>query len=59
MTMPSSKPQLKIDVDKLYPELTAEQRAEAAYYLARYIDLIERIYLRTQGLTENDRIDSL
>lgn len=34
-------------VAELYPELTSEQQEEAAYFLNRYLDLIERIYDRT------------
>ena len=31
---------------EFYPELTSEQREESAYYLNRYLDLIEQIYNR-------------
>lgn len=52
--MSNSLPPLKINADKLYPELTSEQRLEAAYHLARYVEVIERIY-RKHKLTENHR----
>ncbi len=35
-------------IAELYPELTPDQQAEAAYFLHRYLDLIERIYERTK-----------
>lgn len=34
-------------IEEFYPEIATEQREEAAYYLNRYLDLIERIYERT------------
>ena len=34
-------------IAELYPKLTAEQQEEAAYFLNRYLDVIERIYERT------------
>lgn len=33
----------------LYPSLDASKRAEAAYFLNRYLDLIERIDARLNG----------
>jgi cupin superfamily acireductone dioxygenase involved in methionine salvage len=36
-----------IIVDELYLDLSPEERAEAEYYLNRYVELIERIYERT------------
>jgi hypothetical protein len=43
-----------ITIQDLYPELTPEQQQEAEYRLKRYIDIIARIYERTQGLTASD-----
>lgn len=43
-----------IDIGELYPELTAEQRAEAEYYLTRYVAIVRRIYERINGLTGID-----
>ncbi|MDQ3802265.1 MAG: hypothetical protein M3416_00180 [Acidobacteriota bacterium] len=40
-----------IDVASLYPELTEEQQREAAYYLGRYLDVVQRIFERVNGLT--------
>jgi hypothetical protein len=45
------------DIGELYPELTAEQRAEAEYYLSRYVDVVRRIYERVNGLTGLDEAD--
>ena len=52
----------KLDVEALYPELTPEQRQEAAYYLARYLDVVQRIFERvhrSSGLTDKDEPPSL
>ena len=46
--MNNLSPSLKIDGDKLYPHLSPEERAEAANNLARYIDVIRRIYERNR-----------
>ena len=46
--------QPEINVRDLYPDLTDEERAEAAAFLARYIDVVCRIYERTQNLTRSD-----
>lgn len=53
-----SLPPLKIDTSKLYPELSPEQRLEAAYHLARYVEVIERIY-RKRKLTETPQTASV
>lgn len=37
----------------LYPELTDEQREEAAYYLTQYIDLVRRIYERQRAIKKS------
>ena len=52
----------KLNVETLYPELTREQREEAAYYLARYLDVVRRIFERVHkvgGLTDKDEPPSL
>jgi hypothetical protein len=46
---------LKINIQDLYPDLTSEEQAEAVACLARYIDLVCRIYERNQNLTELDQ----
>lgn len=53
-----TKPRWDIRVGMLYPDLTPEQHQEAAYYWSRYLDIIERIYLRTHEktvLTDSER----
>jgi hypothetical protein len=42
-----------ITIAELYPELTKEQREEAAYYLARYVDVVQRIFERVNNLTDS------
>jgi len=44
----------EITIDDLYPDLTSEERAEAAAALARYIDVVCRIYERNQNLTGSE-----
>ncbi len=44
----------EINIRDLYPDLTSEEQAEAAACLARYIDLVCRIYERNQNLTRFD-----
>jgi hypothetical protein len=36
-----------ITIEALYPNLTPEQRAEAEYYLTRYLEVIRGIFERT------------
>lgn len=36
-------------VADLYPSLNASEREEAAYFLSRYLDLVERIDARLNG----------
>jgi hypothetical protein len=45
---------IKLDLSELYPELTPEQRAEAEYSLARYVEVVWRIYERVNNLTEGE-----
>jgi hypothetical protein len=44
----------EITIQDLYPGLTDEEQAEAAACLARYIDLVCRIYERNQNLTRSE-----
>jgi hypothetical protein len=39
------------DIGELYPELTPMQRAEAEYFLTRYVEIVRSIYERVNGLT--------
>lgn len=48
-----------IDVEKLYPELDEQQRSEAAFYLGRYLDVVQRIFERVNGLTRDTPDDRL
>jgi hypothetical protein len=48
-----------IDAAKLYPELTPEQQEEAAFYLTRYLEVVERIFRRTHHLTDSSRPDRI
>lgn len=41
-----------ITIEALYPNLTAKEQAEAAYYLSRYLEVIKGIFERNQNLTE-------
>lgn len=36
-------------IETLYPDLTPEQQAEAAYRIKRYLAVIRRIYERKHG----------
>lgn len=47
------------DIGALYPDLTDAQRREAAYFLSGYLDVVQRIFERTQGLTATDEPNSL
>jgi len=44
-----------LTIAMLYPELTKEQQEEAAYYMARYLDVVQRIFERVNNLTETDK----
>jgi hypothetical protein len=46
-------------LEEMYPELTPEQRREAAYWLGRYLDVVRRIFERTHNLTEEERADTI
>ena len=41
-----------ITIEALYPNLTAEEQAEAAYYLSRYLAVTKKIFERTKNLTK-------
>jgi hypothetical protein len=55
--MPSNKtePETPITIQDLYPELSPEQQREAAYYLERYLEIVRRIFERTQNLTSEGK----
>lgn len=38
-------------IDELYPQFTEAQRAEAEYYLGRYLEIVRDIFERNQNLT--------
>lgn len=42
----------KVSIGDLYPQLNAEQRAEAEHYLSRYLEVVQGIFERRQKLTE-------
>lgn len=42
-----------ITITELYPELTREQQEEAAYYMARYLSVVQRIFERVNNLTDS------
>jgi hypothetical protein len=44
----------KIMIQEMYPQLNAEEQAEAAACLAQYVEVTSRIYKRNQDLTEMD-----
>lgn len=54
--MPESR-EHGFDVAKLYPDLTPEEQAEAGHNLSRYLDVVQRIFERTEGLTPSDPLD--
>lgn len=41
-------------INDLYPELTPEEQADAAWRLSRYLTIVRGIFERTGGLTERD-----
>ena len=47
------------DLEALYPSLTQEQRREAAYFLSGYLNVVQRIFERTHGLTAPGEPDNL
>jgi hypothetical protein len=51
--------QSDISIEQLYPELTPEERQEAAYWLGRYLDLVRRIHERKHDLTGSDEADRI
>ncbi len=46
--------EFRLPVDKLYPDLSPEQRREAEYFLTQYLEIINRIYEENQNLTSSD-----
>jgi hypothetical protein len=48
-----------ITVADLYPDLSMEEQQEAAYYLSRYVELVRRVFERTQNLTKDDELPSM
>ena len=46
-------------ISDLYPDLTEEQQQESAYYLARYLEVVQRIYERRAKLTDSDQTDTM
>lgn len=40
---PQNKPDYRLPVDELYPHLSPQQRAEAEYFLDRYLEVVRRI----------------
>lgn len=57
--MKSNEQQPEVTIEQVYPELTPEQQQEAAYWLGRYLDVVQRIYERTQNLTGSDKADTI
>lgn len=45
---------IQVDLEGLYPELTEEERAEAARRLTRYVEVVRKIYKRVNRLTDFD-----
>jgi hypothetical protein len=39
-----------VDLSGLYPDITPKELAEAEYNLTRYMEVVRRIYERTNGL---------
>ena len=48
-----------ITIAELYPELTKEQQEEATYYMARYLDVVQRIFERVNDLTGSGEIPTM
>ena len=48
-----------ITIQDLYPELSPEQQQEAAYYLERYLEIVRRIFERTQNLTGENNLPTM
>ncbi len=48
MEIRKTKPQPKITIEEVYPDLTPEQQQEAAYFFKRYLSVIRRIFERLE-----------
>lgn len=59
MQQPTYSDKNNIHIEDLYPELNSEQQAEAAYFLARYVELVQRVFERVSNLTESDQADTM
>lgn len=59
--MPSRKtePENPITIQDLYPELSPEQQHEASYNFGRYLEIVRRIFERTQNLTSQDKLSTM
>lgn len=43
----SPKPERKITIREIFPHLSPEQQAEAEFFLKRYLEIVRRIFERT------------
>ena len=59
--MPARKQESEpvITIQDLYPDLSPEQQQEAAYYLGRYLELVRRVFERTQNLTGQTKLSTM
>jgi hypothetical protein len=44
----------RLPIDRLFPDLTAEQQREAEYFLMQYLEIVYRIYQENEALTISD-----
>lgn len=58
MATPESTSHKPVTIEQLYPDLTPEQQQEAAYWLGRYLAVIQRIFERLQREKEQNLTDS-
>lgn len=49
-----NKQEYRLPIDRLFPDLTAEQQREAEYFLTEYLEIVYRIYEENQELTSSD-----
>ena len=59
MASNNRQPEPEITIQDLYPELSPEQQAEAAYYLDCYIEVVRGIFERVENLTDPDQTPTI
>ncbi len=49
-----NKQEYRLPIDRLFPDLDAEQQREAEYFLTQYLEIVYRIYEESEALTSSD-----